>query len=72
MSFVVVTSDGRSTRFAGDPAVFLVQWKEAFLNPEVQWPHAEALDESGEKVTDVVHFNPMLITAVGVPMEAPQ
>ncbi len=67
-SFAVVTTDGRSTRFRGDPNVFLVMWKQAALDPENQWPYAEAEDDDGQ-VTDIVHFNPMLITAVGVPVD---
>ena len=67
MSFSVFTMDGRSSLFEGTlPAVFIVQWKEALLDPSAQWPFAYLTNEEGRR--EVVHFNPMTITAVSTPV----
>jgi len=63
MSFSVFTMDGRSSLFEGtDAAIFVMQWKGAMLDPEAQWPFAYLTNEDGER--EVVHFNPLTITAV--------
>jgi hypothetical protein len=60
--FSVFTMDGRSSSFDGEPAAFIVMWKEAALDNEKQWPHAFLKNEQNE--AEVVHFNPLTITAV--------
>lgn len=62
-SFSVFTMDGRSSLFEGtDPATFIVQWKLAVNDPDRQWPFAYLTNEEGER--EIVHFNPLTITAV--------
>jgi hypothetical protein len=61
-AFSVFTMDGRSSVFDGEPVAFIVQWKEAMNDTERQWPHAHMKNEQNE--AEVVHFNPLTITAV--------
>jgi hypothetical protein len=61
-AFSVFTMDGRSSVFDGEPVAFIVQWKEAARDLENTWPHAYMKNEQNE--AEVVHFNPLTITAV--------
>lgn len=71
MSFAVFTMDGRASSFdEGDGnvscAAFILRWKEAAADLERTWPWAYTVDEDGKG--EVVHFNPLLITAVSAPV----